>query len=119
MDETLEIADIQAKGNRIYYTLIDKTSQNLLKSPRVSAWICFDHADEFALNLSELPLSVLSIPMTLYLLPATYYYSVNVKIPVMDKMLYDALPAIRATYAKIYGTLPESVLYKRTGGGYL
>lgn len=107
MENTIEITDIQAKENCIYYTLRESGSLNLLKSKNVNAWIKFDHIDDFGADIASLPRSVLAIPMSLYLIPTTYYYDVNVVLPVMDKELHDTLPAIRSAYERIYGA-PEN-----------
>ena len=108
MSSAIELAEIRAEGNRIRYTVHDRSGMRLLKKETVHAWIQFDHAEEFGLDLASLPLSVLAIPMSLYLLPVTYYYPVTLRLPVMDEMLHERLPEIRAAYEDVYGRFPES-----------
>ena len=115
MEKTIELEKIYTEKNRIYYDLVDKSGMKLLKTPRVKAWIQYDHAEEFDFDISKIPQSILAIPLSLYLLPITYYYDINLELPVMDKELHENLPAIINAYAKIYGTLPQKQLYKRGG----
>lgn len=113
MKKNIELREIKVKKNRIYYTIVDNSGMNLLKKSIVNAWIQFDHTEEFDFTPERLPFSVLAIPISLYLLPVTYYYPVELRLPVMDKMLYEDLDNIYKAYGKIYGTLPENELDKR------
>lgn len=115
MSNTIEVTEIRAEGNRIHYTVQDNSGMRLLKKQTVHAWIQFDHTEEFGFDLSSLPFSVLAIPISLYLLPVTYYYPVTLALPVMDEMLQERLPVIRAEYEKIYGPFPQKELRVRAG----
>lgn len=115
MNRNIELINIRTEKNRIYYEINDNSGMNLLRKKHINAWIQYDNIDEFEFDLSKLPLSILSIPISLYLLPITYYFDVDLILPIIDKNLYDNLESIYNAYAKIYGTLPVNVLYKRGG----
>jgi len=116
MNRNIELINIRTEKNRIYYEINDNSGMNLLRKKHINAWIQYDNIDEFEFDLSKLPLSILSIPISLYLLPITYYFDVDLILPIIDKNLYDNLDSIYNAYAKIYGTLPVNALYKRGGG---
>ena len=103
MSKTIEIVQVSASEDTIYYELRDNTGLQLLKSETVSAWIKFHNAACFDFSAKYLPEAILALPVTLYLLPATWFYGVELVVPSIDKVLHDCLPSIYAAYSNLYG----------------
>lgn len=103
MSKTIEIVQVSASEDSIFYELRDNTGLQLLKNETVSAWIKFHNAACFDFSAKYLPEAILALPVTLYLLPATWFYGVELVVPSIDKTLYDRLPSIYAAYSKLYG----------------
>lgn len=103
MSKTIEIVQVSASEDSIFYELRDNTGLQLLKNETVSAWIKFHNAACFDFSAKYLPEAILALPVTLYLLPATWFYGVELVVPSIDKILHDCLPSIYAAYSKLYG----------------
>ena len=107
MSKTIEIVQVSASEDTIYYELRDNTGLQLLKSETVSAWIKFHNAACFDFSAKNLPEAILALPVTLYLLPATWFYGVELVVPSIDKVLHDCLPSIYATALDAFITATE------------
>ena len=118
MHRTIELTDIRTQGYSIIYTITDNSGLRLLQKQTVEARIDFHHAEAFGFSLETLPRSVLAIPATLYLLPVTYFYDVELVVPVIDAMLYESLERIYVAYQKLFAPLQGSgkVRVCQTGG---
>lgn len=101
------LSGIAVKGDRILYKITQDAGVGLLKQDTVELFVRFHCGENVNFDLGQTPQSMLAVPISLYLLPLTYFYKVEVVLPVMDKLLYDRLPEIYAAYAKMYGPFQE------------
>lgn len=102
------LARIAVEGDRILYEITQDPGVGLLKQDIVKLYIRFHCGENVNLEMGRIPLSMLAVPISLYLLPLTYFYEIELVLPVMDKQLYERLAEIYAAYAKMYGPFQES-----------
>ncbi|MBO5133928.1 MAG: hypothetical protein J6C15_02135 [Bacteroidaceae bacterium] len=103
----IEIINAYVEGNSIHYQIREDKGLGLLQHEVVDIFIRYHGDEHFDCDLSQTPLSVLMIPISLYMLPITYFFDIELVIPVMDKDLYSRLSAIYKAYSKVYGPFNE------------
>ena len=101
------LSRIAVKGDRILYEITQDAGAGLLKQDIVELYVRFHCGENVNFVLGQIPQSMLAVPISLYLLPLTYFYKIEVVLPVMDKLLHERLPEIYAAYAKMYGPFQE------------
>ena len=101
------LSKIAVEDDKILYEITQDTGVGLLKQDIVKLFVRFHCGENVTFDLHQIPLSILAVPISLYLLPLTYFYKIEVVLPVMDKLLYERLSEIYAAYAKMYGPFQE------------
>lgn len=103
----IELSKITVEDDKILYEVRQDSGVELLRQDLAQLFIHLHCAENVKVSLGRVPQSILAIPISLYLLPLTYFYKIELVLPVMDKMLYDNLPEIYAAYSKLYGPFDE------------
>ena len=103
----IELTRIAVDGDNILYEIVQEPGAELLKQNCVNLFVHFHNAESVQLELGEIPQSILAVPISLYLLPLTYFYKVELVLPIMDRELYERIPEIYAAYSKMYGPFSE------------
>ena len=103
----IELSRISVDGDRILYEIVQDSGVGLLKQDRVTLVVRFHNIESAHDDLGKVPKSILAVPISLYLLPVTYFYKIELVLPVMDKMLYSRVPDIYAAYSNVYGPFKE------------
>ena len=105
--DKITLSRISIEDDRILYEITQDKGLGLLQQDKVALFIRFHCGEEVHIDLSKIPQSILAVPISLYLLPLTYFYKIELVLPVMDKELYERLPKIYAAYSKMYGPFSE------------
>lgn len=99
----IELSKITVEGDKILYEVSQENGVGLLRQNVAQLFIRLHCAENVNVSLGQVPQSILAVPISLYLLPLTYFYKIELVLPVMDKVLYERLPEIYAAYSKLYG----------------
>ena len=103
----IELSRISVEDDKILYEITQDDGIGLLKQDVVKLFVRFHCGENVHIDLKQIPQSILAVPISLYLLPITYFYKIDLVLPMMDKMLYERLSEIYAAYAKMYGPFQE------------
>ena len=103
----IELSKITVKDDKIFYEVTQEQGIGLLKQDVVELFVRFHYDENIHVNLNQIPQSILAVPISLYLLPLTYFYKIELVLPLMDKTLYEHLPEIYTAYSKMYGPFDE------------
>jgi len=103
----IELSKITVEDGKILYEVRQDSGVELLRQDLAQLFIRLHCAENVKVSLGQVPQSILAVPISLYLLPLTYFYKIELVLPVMDKSLYDNLPEIYAAYSKLYGAFDE------------
>ena len=103
----IELSRIAVEGDKILYEIVQDTGVGLLKQGCVNLFARFHNIENVHADLDKIPQAILAVPISLYLLPITYFYKVELVLPIMDRELYERLPEIYAAYSKMYGPFSE------------
>ena len=103
----IELSRISVEGDRIFYEIVQDSDVELLKQDIVNLFIRVHNLESIHVDLARIPQSILAVPISLYLLPLTYFYKIELVLPIMDKELYERLPDIYAAYSNVYGPFKE------------
>lgn len=114
--DKITLSRISIEDDRILYEITQDKGLGLLQQDKVALFIRFHCGEGVHIDLSKIPQSILAVPISLYLLPLTYFYKIELVLPVMDKELYERLPKIYAAYSKMYGPFSEDWRGKLTVG---
>ena len=99
----IELSKIMVEDDKILYEVSQESGVELLRQDVVQLFIRLHCAENVKVSLRQVPQSILAVPISLYLLPLTYFYKIELVLPVMDKVLYERLPEIYSAYSKLYG----------------
>ena len=99
----IEILKAYVETNAIHYQIREDKGLGLLQQEVVDLVISYHGDEHFDCDLRQASLSILMIPISLYMLPITYFFNIELVIPIIDKDLYDRLPSIYNAYSKVYG----------------
>ena len=102
------LSSIAVEGDRILYEISQDNGLGLLKQDNVKLFIRFHNSESVGLDLNSVPRSILAVPISLYLLPLTYFYKIELVLPLMDRSLYERLPEIYEAYSKMYGPFDKA-----------
>ena len=103
----IELSKIIVEDDKILYEVRQDSGVELLRQDLAQLFIRLHCAENVKVSLGRVPQSILAVPISLYLLPLTYFYKIELVLPVVDKTLYDKLPEIYAAYSKLYGPFDE------------
>lgn len=103
----IELSKITVEDDKILYEVRQDSGVELLRQDITQLFIRLHCAENVKVSLGRVPQSILAVPISLYLLPLTYFYKIELVLPVMDKVLYEKLPEIYAAYSEIYGPFSE------------
>lgn len=103
----IELSRIAVDGDRIFYEVVQDAGVGMLKEDCVHLFARFHNLESVHVDLDNVPQSILAVPISLYLLPITYFYKIELVLPIMDRELYSRLPEIYTAYSKMYGPFSE------------